>query len=142
MVLFTVLFVATISVITVGMFYGARWASGRLHGMLVARMQAGESIVNNAEIPASWIAPHRKRIERMRAAGRSDNDIQREALAAQKDCIRRLDDLITFFDQRRVTASPEAQHTLMSALRRERARWVNATWQDFISGNLPPAAEQ
>lgn len=142
MLAFIILFVVTIGVITVGMFYGARWAGDRLQSSLVARLQAGESIVNDRQAPAAWLAPYRARIATMRAAGKSEADVERVGKAAQRECLRRADDLIQFFDKRRVTASPEVQAILLSTLRSERARWSAATWQQLVETPppQPPAA--
>lgn len=132
MLVFTVLFVITITVITIGMFYGARWAGARIQSTLVARLQAGETIVNSKQVPAAWLTPYRKRINAMRAAGKSDAEIARVGLAAQRRCLQRVDDLIEFFDKRRVTASPDVQRMLMTTLRSERERWQTASWQDLL----------
>jgi len=140
MVVFTLLFVVVIAVITIGMFYGARWAMGRIQGTLVERLRAGESIVNNGQVPPNWLAPHRKRIDAMRAGGKGEAELERAGLAAQRDCMHRIDDLLLFFDKRRVTADSVTQNRLMAALRAERARWAAASWRDFMSGEMPPRA--
>jgi hypothetical protein len=132
-----------IGVIIVLMQISGRWTSAQMTHDLVARLKAGESIVNHRQIPEAWLLPHRKRIADLRQAGKDQAEIERAGAAALKDCLNRFDRLIAFFEKTNVANNPDTRRILMARLREERTRWASASWQALLTPDdvQPPQGE-
>ena len=89
-----------------------RMGTKKLMAQLEARMRACEQIANQKVIPEDWLRPYRQRARD-----------PAEAAAAKKQCMRRLNELIRFYEHTNLVDSAETRRVLLASLREQRARW-------------------
>jgi hypothetical protein len=130
-----ILLAVVIGVVTALTRLTFRWTNGLATRDLSRNLHAGESIVNNDRIPESWLLPYRSQIARLRAAGKSDEEIERVGRAAHKHCLSAFDQLIAFFTKANVTNSADTRQAILTTLRERRDRWAAASWQELLAGN-------
>jgi hypothetical protein len=124
-----------VGIVAVGMQLAVRWAGKQLTGDLVARLRAGETVVNDEQLPESWLAPYRARITGLRSSGKGESEIAAVGLAAHKHCLSELDKLIRFYEKTNLADSPDTKENLLLAMREQRARWAASSWQALLAAN-------
>ena len=134
----TTLFIAiVIGIVTFLMQMAARWAGGQIGRDVADRLRAGEAIVNHRQVPEPWLLPYRKRIEAMRAAGKSQQEIERVGISARKHCLREIDSLILFFTKTNLMDGPDTRDTVLTTLAEQRACWAGEPWQTLFAAPAP-----
>lgn len=123
---------AIVAVATYLTYMSARWAGSQITKDLSNHLHAGESIVNHERIPEAWLLPYRKRIEAMRQAGKSEQEIESVGLRAQAHCLRELDNLIVYFEKNNLTDGDETRDAVLGAMRSQRDRWERAPWRALL----------
>ena len=121
-----------IGVVTTGLYIITRWGMNIAMKDIVARLQAGETIVSQESVPEAWVAQYRRRIEAMRKAGKSEEEIERVGLHARDRCLRQIDDLIKFYEKANIVDSSETRDILIGALQEQRKRWLTLGWQALV----------
>lgn len=96
-----------------------RVGTKKLIEQLEARMRACELIANQKTIPDDWLRPYRQR------AG--------DPAAAKKQCMRRLNDLIRFYEHTNLVDSAETRRVLLASLREQRLRWETLDWAAILT---------
>jgi hypothetical protein len=96
-----------------------RVGTKKLITQLESRMRACEQIANQKAIPDDWLRPLQGR------AG--------DPATAKKQCLRRLDDLIRFYEHTNLVDSAETRRVLLASLREQRARWETLDWAALLT---------
>ena len=106
---------------------------------LGATLGETEQIVNEDRLPEAWVQPFRERIEAIQRKGGTDSKMERVGQKARKRCLRGLDTLTKFYQERDVTDSEDTRQLILNTLK-ERRNWVEtAAWQDLLA---PAASAQ
>ena len=108
----------------------ARYATRLIAGAVEGRMRAAETIVNAGRIPEAWIAPYQKKRNTLQADPDALAQLGRQARA---DCLKKLDDLLHFFENDRITDSMESRLVLQKALQQARSSWQKASGEFFLN---------
>jgi len=96
-----------------------RLGTKKLINQLEARMRACEQIANQKTIPDDWLHPYRQRAD--------------DPATAKKQCIRRLNELIRFYEHTNLVDSAETRRVLLASLREQRARWETLDWAAMLA---------
>lgn len=99
-----------------------RLGAKKLMEQLEARMRACELIANQAMIPDDWLRPYR---------GRPGDPT--EAARAKRQCLRKLNDLIRFYEHTNLVDSAETRRVLLASLRQQHARWETLDWSTILA---------
>lgn len=99
-----------------------RLGTRKLMAQLESRMRACEQIANQELIPDEWLRPYRQRSGDPSAAAR-----------AKKQCTRKLNELIRFYEHTNLVDSAETRRVLLAALREQRARWETLDWAALLT---------
>ena len=102
----------------------ARWVihwSGRL---IESRFQAAQSIAHQERVPQGWLRSFRRRMDAIRRAGGSADQVEQVRRGAQEGCLK-LDALILLFGGGIFAGSSAVQQTLMQALPEQGKRWAS-----------------
>jgi hypothetical protein len=92
-----------------------------------------EQIVNEDKLPENWIQPFRERIETIERKGGPESKSARVGQKARQRCLRGLNKLIKFYQERDITDSENTRQLVLNALK-EKKEWVEAaTWQDLLA---------
>jgi len=100
-----------------------RLGAKKLMEQLEARMRACELIANQEMIPDDWLRPYRRRPGDPAAAAR-----------AKRQCLRKLNDLIRFYEHTNLVDSAETRRVLLASLRQQRTRWETLDWVTLFGG--------
>jgi hypothetical protein len=92
-----------------------------------------EQIVNEDKLPEKWVQPFRERIEAIQRKGETGSKAERVGQKARKRCLRGLDALTKFYQERDVTDSEDTRQLILNALKERRAWVETATWQDLLA---------
>jgi hypothetical protein len=115
------------------------WGERQFVRAIGSRLSDAEHIVNEGKLPEAWVQPFRERIEGIRGKGGPESKLERVGHQARLRCLRNLDDMIKFFQERNVTDGEETRQFLLRSLK-ERRDWVAAAaWQDLLA---PEASAQ
>jgi hypothetical protein len=128
--LFIVLVVALTIVLT-RLIFG--WGSALLAGQVEARMRAAEQITRQRAIPDDWLRPFRARAAACRADAGNTEQLRRVAGQAQRHCLRKIDDLLRFYEHSALVDSAETRRVLLSALQEQRTRWERLDWTGILT---------
>lgn len=115
------------------MYVAVRWASAQVTGDLARNLHAGETVVNQQSVPADWSRPHQRRLRKLEAAGAGPADLNAAAEDARAHVLRKLDDLIRFYEKTNVVDSPETRRFLLAALREQHTRWQTLEWRKLFA---------
>lgn len=115
-----------------------RWTGERFRRDVVTRVRAAETIIEQRHLPDDWLAPYRAKIEALRSAGKSEEDVARVGHNAQAQCLRKIDELMRFFRQVNVTDTPDTRRTILAALQTRRDQWSATPWQELFAPPPPP----
>ena len=139
-----VLSTAAIAVSVILIKLVADWSERQFVRVIGSRLSDAEHIVNEGKLPEAWVQPYRERIEAIRGKGGSDSKIERVGCRARQRCLRNLDNIITFFQERNVTDSEKTREVLLTSLKKQRERVAATSWQDLLQSetSAQEAAEQ
>jgi hypothetical protein len=114
-----------------------------------SKLSDAEQIVNEGKLPEAWVQPYRERIEAIRDKDGSESKMQRVGRQARRRCLRNLDSMIKFFQERNVTDGEATRQFLLNSLKAQRDRVAAAAWQDILAPEAgahdeaePPAENQ
>jgi hypothetical protein len=110
----------------------ADWSERQFVRIIESRLSDAEHIVNEGKLPEAWVQTYRERIEAIRAKGSSDSKIERVGRQARQRCLRNLDSIIKFFQERNVTDSEKTRQLLLTSLEKQRERVAATSWQDLL----------
>lgn len=110
-----------------------RRGAGKLMGQLEARVRAGEQIVNMKTIPEDWLRPYQERAVALCRSGGNTAALTKAGVQAKKRCMRRLDELIHFYEYTSLVDSGETRQVLLTSLREQRARWETLDWVGLLA---------
>jgi len=134
-----ILFISVVAGVVIALMkLAAGWGGEMIRRDIVARLQAGETIVNWGKMPDEWIEPHRRRVAALREAGESQDTIDRAGQAAQASCLRKIDDLLLFFNKTNLADGPDTKEFLLQALRERRARVAAQSWEILLANQPDP----
>lgn len=109
------------------------WGERQFVRAIGSKLSAAEIIVNAGKLPEDWVQPFREQIEGIRLKDGSESKMERVGQQARRSCLRNLDSMIKFFQERNVTDGEETRQFLLSSLK-ERRDWVTAAaWQDLLA---------
>jgi hypothetical protein len=111
------------------------WASRKLTRDIGAMIRAAEELVEQRQLPEEWLAPHRVKLSSLPASGAADQQVAQVAAAAKKDCLRRIDGLIRFFERGSLSGDPATRDSVVAALQSERRRLENEDWHEILIAN-------
>ena len=100
-----------------------RWMTGQVGGQIERRFRDAECIVNQHEIPQSWLQPFRSQ---------KQADLQTLADRARTRCLKNMDALIAFYEEGRFIANRETQGMLLGELRQQREQWLTLDWENIL----------
>ena len=109
-----------------------RWALFRATRQIEHRFRAAEAIVNEGQVPEMWVRSFRQRIDKIRQSGGTDDDIERVGRQAHQHCLRQLDSLIRFLQDKDFFDSPETRSIVLKSLHQQRDKWATEGWQALI----------
>lgn len=118
----------------------ARWAMHWSARLVESRFRAAESIANEERVPQEWLRSFRRRLDRIERAGGSEARVARSVERARRRCLRRVDDLMRFFEGSPYVDTPSVRHQLLRALQSQRERWEGEEWL-ALSGLCPDDEE-
>jgi hypothetical protein len=96
-----------------------RLGTRKLIAQLEARMRACEQIANQKAIPDDWLRPFQAH--------------NGDPAKAKKQCMRKLNELIRFYEHTNLVDSAETRRVLLALLREQRTRWETLDWADLLS---------
>jgi hypothetical protein len=109
------------------------WGERYFTRTITSTLSDTEHIVNKGKLPKAWVQPFRERIEAIRRKGGSENKMERIGRKALRRCLRNIDSLIKFYQERNVTDGEETRRLLLASLQ-ERRDWVaTAAWQGLLA---------
>jgi hypothetical protein len=117
-----------------------RFATWAVAGSVESRMRAAESIVNEERIPPFWIRSYQAKRDELIKQGAGPEVLADLGRKAQSDCIKRIDDLLHFFENDRIVDSYESRIVLQKALQQAKKNWQAASWEFFLARALPGKA--
>jgi len=112
-----------------------RWASRKVTRDIAAKIWAAEVLVDQRQLPEEWLVPHRAKLSSLPASGAGDRQVAQVAAAARKDCLRRIDGLIGFFERGTLFDGPRTRDSVVAALQSERRRLENEDWHEILIAN-------
>jgi hypothetical protein len=119
------------------------WGERQFVRIIGSRLSDAEHIVNEGHLPEAWVQPFRERIDAIQRKGGSESKTERVGHQARQRCLRNLDDMIKFFQERNVTDGEDTRQFLLTSLK-ERRDWVaTASWQALLGPetSAPDTAE-
>lgn len=119
---------ATIGVVAFLIQVIFRWGTVQLTREIELRMRAAETIVNHDRLPEAWLRRDRESIAAMRRSGRSQIEIDQAGSKALAGSLKRIDDLIRFFESSPLVDSAESREVLLHGLREHRRRFAEQGW--------------
>ncbi len=132
--LLTLLFVTiAFALFTLGTIYMMRWASGYISRDVETHLRAAERVVNEGRIPDEWLVAYRRQASAMRAAGKSDLEMEKVAQRARSHIQKQIDNLMYFFSKTNVTDSDVTRRTILATLKQERERVAGQSWQALLA---------
>ncbi len=118
------------------------WAARVVSRNVEMKMRAAEKLVNFHTTPDEWLAVHHAKLDQLHARGAGEQQLAQAIKAARRDCLQRVDELISYFGQGAFLDSPQTRDTLVHALQSERCRLENQDWQALFvsrrSGSVMP----
>jgi hypothetical protein len=110
----------------------ARYATRSIAGVVELRMRAAECIVNDERIPPDWLAAYKARRDGFIAKGAGPEELEKLGLKAQKDCLKKINDLLRYYEDDRTVDSTESRMVLLNALQKQKKIWEDAGWEYFL----------
>jgi hypothetical protein len=117
----------------------ADWGERQFVRNLASMLDDAGYIVNEGKLPEAWVQPFREQIDTIRRKSGSENKIEHIGCKARQRCLRNIDGLIKFFQERNVTDGEETRQFLLTSLKEQRGRVAAAAWQDLLA---PEASAQ
>ena len=111
------------------------WATRKVTREIAAKIRAAEVLVDQHQLPEEWLVSYRAKLSRLPARGAGDRPIAQVANAARKDCLRRIDGLIRFFERGTLFDGPRTRDSVVAALQSERRRLENEDWHEILIAN-------
>jgi len=110
----------------------ARYATQIIARSVESRMRDTEVIVNEESIPHAWIASYHARQAALIAKNAGLDELAKLGQKTQSECIKKIDDLLHFYENNPIADSEESRIVLRKALQKTKAAWQNASWEYFL----------
>ena len=120
----------------------ADWGERIFVRVIGSKLSDAEQIVNEGKLPEAWVRPFRERIEAIQDKDGAESKMQRVGHQARQRCLRNLDAMIKFFQERNVTDGEATRRFLLGSLKEQRDRVAAATWQDLLAPQASAQDEQ
>ena len=109
-----------------------RWAARTLTGQIETKLRDAECIINEKQVPESWLRPYHKRMEAIHRQDGSVERMERIGHRARKHCLRQIDGLIRFFQEASYFDTPQTRATLLRSLQETRDQWATESWRTLM----------
>lgn len=107
------------------------WGSHYFRQNVERNIQTATYLVHEKQVPETWRQPFCEKIQSLCQAGGTQVEIDQVRQKAHKHCLRRLDDLIRFFQQSELVKRGQFQTNFLDELRALREHWDAQGWQIF-----------
>lgn len=109
----------------------AIWLMVRLAEVWLGRrldqnLRAAQTIATLGIAPDGWVRGYRRRIARIKE--RDANQARKLAEKARRNCLRRLEGLIRFYENVPMADGPEVRTQIVRALQHAQGRWSGEEW--------------
>ncbi len=136
------LFACVIGIVLALITLSLQRISGRALKQFKARLNDADTIVNQGQVPESWIHPFRQRLEEVRpasvvlraTAGRDKDEraVARIEERAKKHCLKKLRSLIEFMENGQFYDSVETRETVLKTLKTQHDEWASSDWRALV----------
>ena len=131
--------IALIAVVLLIIKLATRWSASMVSRIIDSRHRAAEVIINDELVPEVWLQPFRHKIDKIRRSGGKDKVIEKIGRRGQKQCLRRMNSLIKFFQKGGgFVSDPEIRNTLLKSLQLQRDKWAGEKWQAMMESGAKP----
>ncbi|MBN1246172.1 MAG: hypothetical protein JXC32_00870, partial [Anaerolineae bacterium] len=118
---------------TLIMYFSTRWASRFVQGQISERLDAIDQIVNDEQVPETWLAPYRKRAAKLQEAGATPAQIRALSGIARKRALANIKEMIRFVEQRSLADTETTKQLMLRSFREQQARWEDeGTWHTLV----------
>ena len=130
--------VLLIALVCTGVVLWAKWMVQRAANQIEERHRAAELIVNEGEVPLSWIENYRKRAAKLGRSDATGSDLQAAADLAESYVGRELDRLVRYMETTRLVADEFTRESLIEGINERRRQWESDGWREFVDAARRP----
>jgi hypothetical protein len=127
-----VILILVVGLVTFSIGVAVRWAVGQVSAQVERRFRHTDCLVNQAQIPAEWLAPYQREIQRIAHPDESPREFQRVVQRARATCLRNIDTLIRFYENSPFVDNPGTRALLLDQLREQRDYWTQTEWDSLL----------
>ena len=121
---------------------GMRRSLGRAMESIAARHRAAETVLNDGQVPASWVERDRRNLQAARRKGASAEAIEKIGQRGHKRAMKELGRLERYMRTSRLVEDEDSRALILESIERRRDEWAAAGWQEILHGGPSVIAER